>query len=88
MASSASKCRGYLNKASSFWYVYGDFITVAQRRTITCLHRTANFHYFDCKISDQDKSWASHIYCKPCSTGLTAWFDGKKAAFNFAVPIV
>ena len=26
--------------------------------------------------------------CKPCCNGLTAWFNGKKAAFNFAVPIV
>ena len=45
-------------------------------------------HYFDCKIGDQDKSWAPHICCKPCYNGLTAWFNGKKAAFNFAVPVV
>ena len=48
----------------------------------------AYFHYFDCKIGDRDKSWAPHIYCKPCYNGLTAWFNGKKAAFNFAVPMV
>ena len=59
-----------------------------QRRTITSLHRTAYFHYFDCIIGDQDKSWAPHICCKPCYNGLTAWFNGKKAAFNFAVPMV
>ena len=73
-----------LNKANSFCYGCGDFTTVAQRRTI----RTAYFHYFDCKIGDQDKSWAPHICCKPCYNGLTAWFNGKKAAFNFAVPMV
>ena len=88
MASSTSKCRGCLNKANSFCYVCGDFTTVAQRRTITSLLRTAYFHYFDCKIGDQDKSWAPHICCKPCYNGLTAWFNGKKAAFNFAVPMV
>ena len=88
MASSTSKCRGCLNKANSFCYVCGDFTTVAQRRTITSLLRTAYFHYFDCKISDQDKSWAPHFCCKPCYNGLTAWFNGKKAAFNFAVPMV
>ena len=65
-----------------------DFTTVAQRRTITSLLRTAYFHYFDCKIGVQDKSWAPHICCKPCYNGLTAWFNGKKAAFNFAVPMV
>ena len=85
MASSKSKCRGCLNKANFFCYVCGDFTTVAQRRTITSLLRTAYFLYFDCKIGDQDKSWAPQIYCKPCYNGLTAWFNGKKAAFNFAV---
>ena len=75
-------------KANYFCYVCGDFTTVAQRRTITSLRRTAYFHYFDCKIGDQDKFWAPHICCKPCYNGLTAWFNGKKAAFNFAVPMV
>ena len=88
MASSTSKCRGCLNKANSFCYVCGDFTTVAQRRTITSLLRTAYFHYFDCKIGDQNKSWAPHICCKPCYNGLTAWFNGKKVAFNFAIPMV
>ena len=88
MASSTLKCRGCLNKANSFCYVCGDFTTGAQRRTITSLLRTAYFHYFDCKIGDQDKSWAPYICCKPCCNGLTAWFNGKKAACNLAVPMV
>ena len=88
MASSMTKCWGCLNKANSFCYVCGDFTTVAQRRTITSLLRIAYFHYFDCKIGDQDKSWALHICCKPCYNGLTTWFNGKKAAFNFAVTMV
>ena len=88
MASSTSKCRGCLNKANSFCYVCGVFTTVAQRRTITSLLRTAYFQYFDCKIGDQDKFWAPHICCKHCYNGLTAWFNGKKAAFNFAVLMV
>ena len=66
----------------------GHFTTIAQRRTITSLLRTAYFHYFECKIGDQDKSWTPHICCKPCYNGLTALFNGKKAAFNFAVPMV
>ena len=83
-----SKCRGCLNKVNSFCYVCGDFITVAQRWTITSLLKTAYFHYFDCKIGDQDTSWAPHICCKPCYNGLTAGSNGKKAAFNFAVLMV
>ena len=88
MISSTSKCQGCLKKANSFCYVCGDFTTVSQRRTITSFLRTAYFHYFDCKIGDQDKSWAPHICCKPCYNGLTAWINAKKAAFNFAVPMV
>ena len=88
MASSTSKCRGCLNKANSFCYACRDFTTVAQRRTITSLLRAADFDYFDSKINDQDKSWAPHICCIPCYNGLTAWFIGKKTAFNFAVPMV
>ena len=88
MASNTSKCQGCLNKANSFCYVCGDFTAVAQHRTITSLLRTAYFHYFDCKIGDQDKSSAPHICYKSCYNGLTAWFNGKKVAFNFAVPMV
>ena len=77
-----------INKANSFCYVCGDFTTVARRRTITSLLRTAYFHYFDRKIGDQDKSWVPHSCCKPYYNGLTGWFNGKKAAFNFAVPMV
>ena len=62
-----------------------DFTTVAQRRTITSLLRITYFHYFYRKFDDQDKSWAPHICCKPC---YNAWFNGKKAALNFAVPMV
>ena len=49
------------------------------------LLRTVYFHYFDYKIGDQNKSWAQHICCKPCQNGLTAWFNDKKAVFNFAI---
>ena len=88
MASGTSKHRGCINKANSFCYLCGDFTTVAQRQTITSLLRAVYFHYFGCKSGDQDKSWATHICCKPCYNGLTAWVNGKKVAFNSAVPMV
>ena len=87
MASSMSKCRGCLNKANF---------------SATCVGTSQQLHSVEpslpssepptftilTKIGDQDKSWAPHICCKPCYNGLTAWFNGKKAAFNFAVPMV
>ena len=33
-------------------------------------------------------SFGLHTCCKPYYNGLNAWFNGKKAAFNFAVPMV
>jgi len=44
--------------------------------------------YFGCKIGDQDKSWAPHIYCHKCATNLSQWLDGKRHAMPFAVPMV
>ena len=67
MVSSTSKCRGCLNKANSFCYACGDFTTVAQRRTIPSLLRTAYFHYFDSKIGDQEKFWTQTSVVNPAT---------------------
>ena len=88
MASSSSKHRGCLNKTNSFCYVCGEFTTAAHRQTITTLLSTAYFHYFKCKIGDQDKIWAPHICCNSCYVGVVNWFKGKKVVFKFAVPMV
>ena len=40
------------------------------------------------KLVIRTSPWAPHICCKPCYNGLTAWFNGKKVAFNFAIPMV
>ena len=88
MASSSSKHRGCLNKTNSFCYFCGEFTIAAHRQTITPLLSTAYFHYFKCKIGDQDKSWAPHICCNSCYDGLVNWFKGKKVVFKFADPMV
>ena len=53
-------------------HVWGTSQQLHSVEHITSLLRTAYFHYFDCKIGDQDESWAPHICCKPCYNGLTA----------------
>ena len=34
--------------------------------------------YFECKVGDQDKSWAPHIYCVTCVRLLTGWVNGSR----------
>ena len=44
--------------------------------------------YFGCKIGDQDKYWAPHIFCRKCATNLSQWLNDKKHAMLFAVLMV
>lgn len=86
MASDTSIHWWYINKTDSFFYICGDYMTIAYHQTIISLLRTA--YYFNCKIRDQDKSWVPQIFCKPCYKELTTWFDGKKVVFNFAISMI
>jgi hypothetical protein len=45
------------------------------------------FSYFQLKVGDQDKSFATHIVCNTCVEGLRYWYDGKRKAMPFAIPI-
>ena len=50
--------------------------------------KAAYFHYFGCKVGDQEQSWAPHICCTSCHIGLTQWLVGKRASMPFAVPMI
>ena len=43
-----------LNKTNYLCYVCGAFMTIARVQIITPLLSTAYFHYFECKVGDQD----------------------------------
>ena len=43
--------------------------------------RTVYFHYYHCKIGDQDKFWALTTCWKSCYNGLTTLLNGRKVAF-------
>ena len=51
------------------------------------LHQQSRFILL-CMRRVWGKSWAPHTYCKSCYNGLVAWFNGKKAAFKFAILMV
>jgi hypothetical protein len=41
--------------------------------------------YFWCPVGDQDKPWASHLYCSTCAVDLRVWMNGTRKAMPFAV---
>jgi len=44
--------------------------------------------YFDCKVGNQDKKWASHVCCTTCSSKINAGVNGKGPCMSFGVPMV
>jgi len=59
-----------------------------QRKVIAAIVKKAYHLYFGCKIGDQDKSWALHLWCRKCATNLSQWLNGKRYAISFVVPMV
>jgi hypothetical protein len=45
------------------------------------------FSYFQLKVGDQDKSFAPPTACNTCVEGLRYWYDGKRKAMPFAIPM-
>jgi len=80
--------RNCVNSADNFCYMYGEVTFARQRNAIAAMVKKAYYLYFGCKIGDQDKSWAPHIYCRKCAKNLSQWLNGKRHALPFAVPMV
>jgi len=59
-----------------------------QRRKITNELMKIYKLYFGCPLGDQDKSWAPHIICTSCSSGLRDWLHKRKTSFPFAIPMI
>ena len=80
--------RSCANHPDNLCYVCGQFTEKDQQRRISTAvkMKATYFHYFGCKVGDQEKSWAPHFYCTSCHTGLTEWLVGKCASMPFAVP--
>ena len=74
--------------ADNFCYICGEVTFARQRKATTTIVKKAYHLYFGCKIGDQDKSWALHIFCRKCATDLSQWLIGKRHVMPFAVPTV
>ena len=80
--------RACVNHPDNFCYVCGKFTTKEQRKYIAKRLKIAYHHYFGVKLGDQEKSWAPHICCSTCYSGLTQWLLGEKSSMPFHVPMV
>ncbi|KAI6653955.1 hypothetical protein LOD99_3131 [Oopsacas minuta] len=72
----------------NFCYVCGHFCVKSQRRPITNQLKNIYKLYFECPLGDQDKSWAPHVICTSCSSGLRDWLNKRKVSMPFAIPVV
>jgi len=76
-----------VNHPDNFCHVCGQQSTRSpqdQCKNISRRLKTAYKHYFGCQLRDQDKTWAPHVCCTVCYSGL----NGKWKKMPFAVPMV
>ena len=58
---------------------------------ISLLLKTAYYNlYFDelCKLGDQNKSWAPHIWCKTCYTNLLDCLNHRTPLIPFVIQVI
>lgn len=79
--------RGCINHPDSFCYICGEFTIKKYRRAITSKIKTLYKLYFQCAVGEQDKTWAPHVCCVRCSSGLYTWSKSGRA-LPFAIPMV
>lgn len=61
---------------------------MSQKHATTLIIRGAYNLYLSCKVGDQDKNWAPHIYCNACATNLCSWMNRKRQMMHFAMLMV
>jgi hypothetical protein len=76
------------NSPNQFCHVCGSFTPKSQQRVISNEIKKIYHLYFGCRLGDQDKSWAPHIICSACSSGLRDWLNKRKKSMPFAIPMI
>ena len=80
--------RKYVNNPDNFCYIGGEVTFASRKCLITQTIKKAYFLYIGCKVGNQDKKWAPHVWCTTCSFKLNAWVNGKGRCMLFGVPMV
>ena len=79
--------RGCVNHPDCFCYICGEFTVKKYQRAITSKIKSLYKLYFQCAVGEQDKTWAPHICCVRCSSGLYTWSKSGRA-LPFAIPMI
>jgi hypothetical protein len=79
--------RGCINNADCFCYICGELTVKKYQRAITSRIKSLYKLYFQCAVGEQDKTWAPHVCCVRCSSGLYTWFKSGRA-MPFAIPMI
>jgi len=77
-----------VNHPYNFCYICGKYTSHSQHKNITKRVKAAFKYYFERKVGDQNKSWAPHVCCHVCNSGLMQWLSGKRKGMPFAVPMI
>jgi hypothetical protein len=79
--------RQCLQSPQKVCYICGSYAFDSKVRLIDSFVKKLYFSYFQLKVGDQDKSFAPHTACNTCVEGLRYWYDEKRKAMLFAVPM-
>ena len=77
-----------LNNPVKFCYICGEVTFAPRKFSITPTIKKAYLLYFDCKVRNQNKKSAPHVFYTTCSSKLNAWVKGKGRCMPFGVPKV
>ena len=73
------------NHPDVFCYICGEYMLAKYRFNVRDFTKMAYKAYFGIKLGDQDKFWAPHKVCKPCTETLCRWTQGKATSMRFGV---
>lgn len=79
--------RGCINHPNSFCFICGEYTIHKYQRTITKKIKQLYKLYFKFDVCDQNKTWAPHICCVRCTSGLYTWSKTGRG-LPFAIPMV
>jgi hypothetical protein len=80
--------RNCVNSPDNFCYICGEVTFSTRKCPLTLMVKKGYECCFGCKVGDQDKKWASHVYCISCAAILHEWLNNNWCLMPFAIPMI